>query len=130
MKRRHLPTQRLFAWLALVAMGLAALAPVVSQLCMRPSAHMAMSMPMPMDDMAMGSWCEGHAQPPDHGGMVMDACAYCAFLAHHYGLPSVPVVVMRPPVGLAQATLPPLPAPRLALPGFFDAAPRGPPFLA
>lgn len=136
MRARHRPIQRLFVWLAFLAMGLASLMPVASQLAM--SHPMAMGAGMSaMDDMAgIGADCPGHMaqaeEPPHadgHDRSPMDACGYCSFLAHFGGLSPLPVVVTRPPLPAADAPLAPFSIrPRVA-PWLLDAAPRGPPAL-
>ena len=137
MRQRHRPTLRLLTWLAFVAMGLASFTPVVSQVKMAHAMAGGMSN---MDAMAdMPADCMGHMEHASpaiapghdtgHGGMPMEACGYCSFLAHHPGLPAVPVVLMRAPALVAEATPSALPTRPQLTPWFFDAAPRGPPVL-
>lgn len=117
-----------FAWLALLALGLAIVAPVVSRTLAASTAHdaphaMQMAMPMPAADTA--------AQPPgdahvDHDGMPMEQCGYCGLLGHS---PLLLVIAWLP--GLS-----PQPGPHPAVPtaprrgperSTLTAVPRGPP---
>lgn len=132
---RHRPTQALFVWLAFVAIGLSAFAPMVSQLLIVPAIG---QQTIGLDAMAdMGPYCHGHAptastpavsdRDANHGGMPMEACGYCSFMAHHPVVATVPVILMRPPALLAAAAQDTLPLRALFAPWLFDAAPRGPP---
>lgn len=122
MFRRLRPSLRAFAWLAFVAMGLAAFVPVVSQVLRPPAALVSGGC-----EGHMGRVHEGQPMPPDHGTAPMDACGYCAFMAHHPGLPTVPVVVMRPPALGPEVTPEAVPQRLTVAVPLLDAAPRGPP---
>jgi hypothetical protein len=120
--------QRFVAWLAVAAMALIVLMPVVSR-------------SMPMDDAMMGmmgatsAMHDGHAHAhhhhagmPGHPDDPTARCGYCVLLSHTPAAGfSLPVVV--PPVFAAA------PAPYVALPPIastapqLSAQPRGPPLL-
>ena len=114
--------QRFVAWLALAAMALIVLMPVVSRVVTADVPMMGMGMHMDHAD---------HAHPgmPAHPDDPTACCAYCVLLTH------TPVVGMALAVLLAPLDLPALSpqtaqlrsaAPALLL----SARPRGPPLLA
>lgn len=125
-------TRSLFAWLALIALGLTIVAPVVSRTLAgvntSPAQHahhdMDMSMQMPSDDAHAPNQHDGIHD--DRGGMLMEQCGYCGLLGHN---PLLIVIAWLP--GL----LPQTPARLLTRPSpqrgpehsTLTAAPRGPP---
>jgi hypothetical protein len=139
MRTRNRPYQRLIVWLAFVAMGLASLMPVISQLNMAHAMAAAEGMQGMGDMAAMGPDCPGHMahaaapskadHPDQHGAAPLDACGYCSFMAHFAGLPPVPVVVTRPPQPTVVAPLATFSTRARIAPWLLDAAPRGPPIL-
>ncbi|MBB3226448.1 hypothetical protein FHW69_001038 [Luteibacter sp. Sphag1AF] len=139
MRTRNRPYQRIFVWLAFVAMGLASLMPVVSQLNMAHAMPAAKVMQGIGGMPDMGPDCSGHmahaivpaAQAPTHPNQhvaaPLDACGYCSFLAHFAGMPPLPVMVMRPPLPAAETPLAAFSTRARMAPWLLDAAPRGPP---
>ena len=116
-------TQRSWvAWLAMVALWLTIVAPVISQAM--PSA--------PSFD--LGAWCTGHGLSDQHPATPgdplahTDKCGYCGLLGHSPLLPGVANLTLASVDLLAQApvlaTVTAEPAPRL-----LSAHPRGPPAL-
>lgn len=113
-------TPRWIAWLALTAIWLAVVAPVVSQ------AVAAADVP----SMAMGADCDG---PHDHAPLAphpssMEKCGYCGLLSHH-------PVLLAAPLPMASSLLPgtvplSLRAPLATEPSVLAAAPRGPPVFS
>lgn len=130
--RRTRKIRVLFAWLALLALGLAIVAPVVSRTLTGVHAGSAHGAHHEMDMSAQMHVDDAHAQhehdqtSSDHTGMPMEACGYCSLLGHH---PLLIVIVWLP--GLLPQATPHL----LALPSAhrdsehstLTAAPRGPP---
>lgn len=129
--RRTRDIRALFAWLALFALGLTIVAPVVSRTLASVTAssahgaHHAMDMTARMPAGHAGTHRHDDAHV-DHDGMPMDQCGYCGLLGHS-------------PLLIAIAWLPgllPRAAPRQPLPtapqrnperSTLTAAPRGPP---
>jgi hypothetical protein len=120
-----------FAWLALLALGLTIVAPVVSRTLAGIAADgphdtphaMQMAMPMPAADAA--------AQPPgnahvDHDGMPMEQCGYCGLLGHS---PLLLVLAWLPGLSPQAGPHPAVPtAPRRGPErSTLTAVPRGPP---
>lgn len=109
------------AWLAIVALWLTIVAPVVSQ-----------TLASPLDALVSIGWCgthhdDGTQSPP--AGHLLEKCGYCGLLSGHSILPDAPPVLLP-------GTL--LPGPRLAMPMpparssivRLAARPRGPPVTA
>ena len=120
--------QRFVAWLALAAMALIVLMPVVSRVVTADVPMMGMSMSMGTG-MHMDHADHAHPGMPAHPDDPTACCAYCVLLTH------TPVVGMGLAVLLAPLDLPALSpqtaqlrsaAPALLL----SARPRGPPLLA
>lgn len=120
---------RLVAWLALVAMCLVVVMPVLSR---------SMPMPMPMHSMdAMGAdaelsahgFSEHHPPTSPAPSSTLDKCGYCSLFCHSPmvagdALPPLPTLAL-PAQTLLAAMVPAGPPPQL-----LSAAPRGPPSLA
>jgi len=113
-------TQPWIAWLALLAIWLAIVAPVVSQTVAVADTPA----------MAMGMDCDGHhdhAPPPAPHPSSMEKCGYCGLLSHHPVLLAAPAPAT---LNLLPAGLPlPYSAPLSAEPSVLAAAPRGPPVI-
>ena len=118
---------RLVAWLALAAMWLVVVMPVLSR-----------SMPMPMHSMdAMGAGAELSAHglsehhPPTSPApsSTLDKCGYCSLFCHS---PMVAgnALLTPPPLALPAQTLLASTVPAGPPPQLLSAAPRGPPLLA
>lgn len=110
--------RRPIAWLAIVALWLTIVAPVVSQ-----------TLASPLDALVSIGWCgthhdDGTQSPP--AGHLLEKCGYCGLLSGHSLLPAAAPVLLP-------GTL--LPGPRLAMPMplargtivLLAAEPRGPP---
>jgi len=120
---RKLTHQRFVAWLAMAAMWLTIVTPVVSRAL--PDAQ---SMP------DLGAWCTGHGlsahhpSAPSDPALHVDHCGYCTLLGHSPLLSSHTIVFSTP-------TLPAASVPRLWASGatyvepVLSANPRGPPTL-
>ncbi|WP_165418441.1 DUF2946 domain-containing protein [Dyella sp. DHC06] len=117
---RYRTHRRLVAWLGLLAIWLATVAPVVSQ-----------TLPLPSHATMPGAWCgstsplQGHSPstPHDH---TLEKCAYCALLGDS---PVLGASIWLPQITLQlEAELHPLPqaAPWIRH-NAIAAAPRGPP---
>ncbi|SFS17807.1 Protein of unknown function [Dyella sp. OK004] len=116
--------RRWIAWLAIAAMWLTIVAPVISQTVL-PATH--------APAMHHGAGCGKHAEqtpplspPHDH---ALEKCGYCGLLGYSPMLPgAIWLPPILPPVAAVPANLPrALPATRLAT---LAAAPRGPPAFA
>ena len=116
--------RRLVAWLAVFAMWLTIVAPVVSQTIAATSWSPD-----------LGSWCEGHAGLVDHPAPhqadphapTTDKCGYCGLLGHS---PTLAGASWQPPLPILQdASALTIPPPRTAhtTRALLAAAPRGPP---
>jgi hypothetical protein len=121
--RRGIAHNRIVAWMAVVAIWLTVLAPVVSR-----------AMPAVSSFPDLGAWCEGSAglvdrhapAMPDQHADHMAQCGYCSLLSHEPGLSAVAyVAALRPSVAHAFPLPPARHATRLA--SLLAAAPRGPP---
>lgn len=120
----------LFTWLALLALGLTIVAPVVSRTLASIAATphhaphaMQMAMQMPAGDAG--------AQPPDdahvdHDGMLMEQCGYCGLLGHS---PLLVVLAWLPGLLPQDSSRPAVPATPRCGPerSTLTAVPRGPP---
>ncbi|WP_161940595.1 DUF2946 domain-containing protein [Rhodanobacter thiooxydans] len=122
----------LFAWLALFALGLTIVAPVVSRTLASvaaSSAHdaphaMHMAMEMPAGDAGEQPSGDTH---DDHDGMPMEQCGYCGLLGHS---PLLVVIAWLPGLLPQQASSRPVvpTAPRRGSErSTLTAVPRGPP---
>lgn len=114
----RLRTPRWIAWLAMMAIGLAIVAPVISQ-TLATDAMLSMSMSMDCDEHG------DHAMPSAPHAASMEKCGYCGLLAHHITLPGTIAAVQTFPLPASV----PLPAGirDSAEPSDLAAAPRGPP---
>ncbi|WP_304524984.1 DUF2946 domain-containing protein [Halomonas sp. I5-271120] len=122
------PDRRL-AWLALVAMLLVFVGPLISQ-SQRLLVHEQPDMPMAQAQAQATSVTETH-EPADHGGMrhhadALAACGYCVLFAHTPGLvPTLaPLATTPPPTRARPVASLPLAHSEASYPAF---APRAPP---
>jgi len=115
--------QRFVAWMALAAMALLVLMPVLSRTMPVAAPMLGMMTDCGMD---MGHAGHGHPGMPGHPDDPTARCAYCVLLTH------TPVVGLSVAVLLAPANLPAL-SPQTILPRntastlLLSARPRGPP---
>lgn len=113
--------QRFVAWLAMAALWLTIVAPVVSRTL--PDAQ---SMP------DLGAWCTSHGlsdhHPPAPSAppMHMDDCGYCTLLGHSPLVSSHAIVFLAPPSPPAPSLVPWATGARYVEP-VLSANPRGPP---
>ncbi len=123
---RKASDSRLVAWLALVAMWLVVVMPVLSR-----------SMPMPMQSMgamAAGGELSAHGFSEHHPptspapSSTLDKCGYCSLFCHS---PMVAgnALLTPPPLALPAQTLLAATVPAGPPPQLLSAAPRGPPSL-
>jgi hypothetical protein len=114
-------SKRFLTWLALAAMWLVVLAPVVSQVRFADSAAASES-----------GWCGTHAPSPLESGHphapAAKLCGYCDLFGHSPVLLGVSRLVAPTPVAV-HAPLPRSHAPHLPLRSLRFAAPRGPPLF-
>jgi len=120
---RKLKHRRWMAWLAMAAMWLTIVAPVVSRVL--PDAQMSP---------ALGAWCTGHGlsnqhlSSPSDPASSLDHCGYCTLLGHS-PLVSGDAIVFSPPA-LPAAAAPLLWVFRASyVEPVLSASPRGPPAL-
>ncbi|GGA15326.1 DUF2946 family protein [Dyella caseinilytica] len=117
--------QRFVAWMALAAMALLVLMPVLARTMPADAPMMGMTADCGMD---MGHAGHGHPGMPGHPDDPTARCGYCVLLTH------MPVVGMGVAVLLAPANLPAL-SPQAILPRntastlLLSARPRGPPLV-
>lgn len=114
--------RRPIAWLAIVALWLTIVAPVVSQ-------TLASS---PLDALVSIGWCGPHhddGTPSPPTGHLLTKCGYCGLLSGHSILPAAPSLLPAGPLlsGLWLAMPEPPARSRTVL---LAAAPRGPPVAA
>jgi Protein of unknown function (DUF2946). len=119
---RRTSRSRLVAWLAMAAVWLTVVMPVISR-----------SLPMSgMDGMDAGAWCTSHGLSTQHPpaspnpSSSLDKCGYCSLFCHSPMVAGGAVLLPPPQRFPAQDLLAPVvpagPAPRL-----ISASPRGPP---
>lgn len=129
--RRTRKIRVFFAWLALIALGLTIVAPVVSRTLASVTASSAHGAHHGMDmsaEMTAGHVDANRHDNPhsDHDGMLMDQCGYCGLLGHS---PLLIVIAWLP--GLLPQATPRQPVPAAPARGpersTLTAAPRGPP---
>jgi hypothetical protein len=120
---------RRIAWLAMLAIWLIVVAPVVSQIHAASAApSMDDACPMRMDHAAMGHGDPTIPASPDRHPQPMEKCGYCFLLAHSPVMPGVGVPVLVPPP-LAPDVLVGKPARIGAKPSVSAVSARGPPFV-
>jgi hypothetical protein len=120
---RKLRHKRCIAWLAMVAMWLTIVAPVVSRVL--PDSQMSP---------ALGAWCTGHVLSNQHPSSPsdptssLDHCGYCTLLGHS-PLVSGDAIVFSPPALPAAVVLQSWVFRASYTEPVLSANPRGPPLL-
>lgn len=111
--------RRPIAWLAIVALWLTIVAPVVSQ-------TLATS---PLDALVSIGWCGPHhddGTPSPPAGHLLEKCGYCGLLSGHSILPDAPPLLSAGPSPSGRWLAMPEPPARSSI-VLLAAEPRGPP---
>lgn len=110
--------RRPIAWLAIVALWLTIVAPVVSQ-----------TLASPLDALVSIGWCGPHhddGTPSPPAGHLLEKCGYCGLLSGHSILPDAPPLLSAGPSLSGRWLAMPEPPARSSI-VLLAAEPRGPP---